>query len=82
MCYQKLIYLAVCEGKREGIALRAVYKEHHAHRYDIEPNNRFVKQQLLLDKLQTPILEHFDLWLRLPQLSEWLLFQASNAVVS
>jgi hypothetical protein len=48
------------------------------HRYDIEPNNRFIKQQLLMDRFQTPIIQHFDLWLGIIQLAEWLLFVASN----
>jgi hypothetical protein len=80
--HQNPLYLAVCGEKKQEVDLRAVYEEHYLHRYDIEPNNRFVKQQLQLDKFQTPILEHFDLWLRLIQLTESLLFQASDAVVS
>jgi hypothetical protein len=58
--------------------LREAYEEHYLHRYDIEPNNRFMKQQLLLDQFQTPIQAHFDLWLLVIQLAEWLLFVASD----
>ena len=81
-CYQRPIYLAVCGQQRAEISLRAAYQEHYAYRYDIEPNNRFMKQQLLLDKYQTPIAEHFDVSLRIIQLTEWLLFAASTEVVS
>ncbi len=78
--HQKPIYLAVC-GKQKGyISLTDAYQTHYAHRFDIEPNNRFIKHQLGLDKFQTPIQEHFDIWLSIIQLSEWLLFLASQEV--
>jgi hypothetical protein len=43
-------------------------------------NNRFIKHQLLLDKFQTCIQSHFDLWLSFIQLAEWLLFIASDEI--
>jgi hypothetical protein len=76
--HQNPIYLALCGQQKNQISLRAAYEEHYLHRYDIEPNNRFMKQQLLLDKFQTPIQAHFDLWLLVIQLAEWLLFVASD----
>jgi hypothetical protein len=76
--HQNPIYLALCGTQKNKISLREAYEEHYLHRYDIEPNNRFMKQQLLLDKFQTPIQAHFDLWLLVIQLAEWLLFVASD----
>ena len=81
-CFQRPMYLAVCGQQRDEIALREAYEEHYAHRYDIEPNNRFMKQQLLLEKFQTPNVAHNDVWLRIVQLTEWLLLQASDEVVA
>jgi hypothetical protein len=76
--FQKPIYLAVCGNRKAEMGLRAVYEQHYFHRYDIEINNRFMKHQLLIDKFQTPIQAHFDLWLVVIQLVEWLLFLASD----
>jgi hypothetical protein len=78
LIHQKPMYLALCGCKRRTISLRDAYEQHYLHRYDIEPNNRFIKQQLLMDRFQTPIIQHFDLWLGIIQLAEWLLFVASN----
>jgi hypothetical protein len=76
--FQKPIYLAVCGSRKAEMGLRSVYEQHYFHRYDIEINNRFMKHQLLIDKFQTPIQAHFDLWLVVIQLVEWLLFLASD----
>jgi hypothetical protein len=47
-------------------------------RYDIEPYFRFAKQTLMLQKLQTPDVEHFDNWLLSVQFASWLLYTASK----
>ena len=76
--FSKPIYLAVCGQRKSEISLRQAYEEHYAHRYDIEPNNRFVKQQLLLEKFATPIADHFDMWLSVVCLAETLLLLTSS----
>lgn len=78
--HQKPIYLAVCGHQKQKITLTQTYQDHYQHRYDIEPNNRFIKHQLLLDKFQTCVQSHFDLWLSIVQLTEWLLFIAADEV--
>jgi hypothetical protein len=78
----KPIYLAVAGQQKQLISLNDTYQVHYSHRWDIEPNNRFVKQQLLLDKFQSPIQAHFDLWISVIQLVEWLLFIASKEVTN
>ena len=78
--HQKPIYLAVAGQQKQLIALNDVYQTHYSHRWDIEPNNRFIKHHLLLDKFQSSIQAHFDLWLSVIQLVEWLLFIASKEV--
>jgi hypothetical protein len=76
--FGKPIYLAVTGQRNDEISLRAAYEEHYAHRYDIEPNNRFIKQQLLLEKFGTPHAEHFDIWLSILSLAETLLLLIST----
>jgi hypothetical protein len=76
--FQKPLYLAVSGVRKDEILLRDIYEKHYFHRYDIEINNRFMKHQLLIDKFQTPIRAHFDLWLVIIQLVEWLLFLAAD----
>jgi hypothetical protein len=78
--HQKPIYLAVCGHQKQEVTLTQAYQDHYQHRYDIEPNNRFVKHQLLLDKFQTCVQAHFDIWLSVIQLTEWLLFVAHDEV--
>lgn len=80
--HQKPIYLAVCGKKKNDITLLDTYQEYYGHRYDIEPNNRFIKHQLGLERFQTPIQEHFDLFLPIIQLVEWLLLLASSEIKS
>jgi hypothetical protein len=75
--FGKPIYLAVTGQRKGEISLRAAYEEHYAHRYDIEPNNRFIKQQLFLEKFGTPHAEHFDIWLSILSLTETLLLLTS-----
>ncbi len=76
--FQKPIYLAVCGHRKNELLLHDIYHQHYFHRYDIEINNRFMKHQLLLDKFQPPIPAHFDLWLVIIPLAEWLLFLAAE----
>ncbi len=50
----------------------------YKHRYDIEPHNRFSKQQLLADKYQTSHVKSLDAWLWTVLLTFWLLYFAST----
>ena len=50
----------------------------YKHRYDIEPHNRFSKQQLLADKYQTSEVKSLDAWLWTVLLTFWLLYFAST----
>jgi len=52
----------------------------YKHRYDIEPHNRFSKQQLLADKYQTSEVQSLDGWLWTVLLSYWLLYFSSTDV--
>lgn len=50
----------------------------YKHRYDIEPHNRFSKQQLLADKYQTSNVQSLDAWLYTVMLAFWLLYFSSK----
>lgn len=78
--YKKPIYLALWGQKQAQITPQEAYFEFYNHRYDIEGGHRFMKQNLLLDKLQTPHLEHLELWLLILQLVQVLLFVAAEDV--
>ncbi len=65
-------------GKRKNEVTTPEGYHTYRKRYDIEPSLRFAKQRLMIDKLQTPVLEHFDNWLLIYQLTVWLLYIASD----
>ncbi|MFT4761726.1 MAG: hypothetical protein ACI9XO_001779 [Paraglaciecola sp.] len=50
----------------------------YKHRYDIEPHNRFSKQQLLADKYQTSDVKSVDAWLSIVMLTFGLLYFSST----
>lgn len=78
--YQRPIYLALWGQKQTDLSPQKAYFEHYYHRYDMEGNHRFMKQQLLLDKLQTPHLLHLELWAVVLQLAQTLLFLTAQEV--
>ena len=63
-------------GKNRRSHLTIEAQKDYQHRYDIEPHNRFSKQQLLADKYQTPDVQHLDGWLWTVQITYWLLYAA------
>ncbi len=77
--FDRPMFLAV-SGKRKSHVDSALAQEQYHERYDVEPYYRFVKNKLLMDKLQTPTVEHLDPWLRMVQISSWLLFTASEEI--
>lgn len=77
--FDRPMFLAV-SGKRKSHVDSALAQQQYRERYDVEPYYRFAKNKLLMDKLQTPTAEHLDLWLRMVQISSWLLFTASEEI--
>lgn len=73
------MFLAV-SGKRKSQVDSALAQKQYHERYEVEPYYRFVKNKLLMDKLQTPTAQHLDPWLRMVQISSWLLFTASEEI--
>ncbi len=77
--FARPLFVAVC-GKRKSHVDSALAQEQYRERYDVEPYYRFAKNKLLIDKLQTPIAECLDPWLRMVQISSWLLFTARDEI--
>ena len=77
--FDRPMFLAI-SGKRKSQVDNAQAQEQYRERYDVEPFYRFAKNKLLMDKLQTPLVEHLDNWLNIVQISSWLLFTASQEI--
>ena len=73
------LFAGVFGEKRAEVSLFDAYIAYR-QRFDIEVHNRFSNQQLLLDKFQTPNVEHLDNWVACVLLTYWLLFFASDDV--
>jgi len=77
--FDRPLFVAV-SGKHKSQVDSALAQEQYRERYEVEPYYRFAKNQLLMDKLQTPDAEHLDLWLRIVQITSWLLFVARQEI--
>ena len=58
----------------------ALAQEQYRERYDVDPYYRFAQNQLLMDKLHTLDAKHLDPWLRIVQITFWLLFTARQEI--
>ena len=79
LVFQRPMFTGIFGKKRDQISAELAVKDYR-ERYDIEPHNRFGKQQLLLDKYQTPDVAHLDNWTLIVACAYWLLFVASDEV--
>ncbi|MCY7329373.1 MAG: hypothetical protein LH618_12545, partial [Saprospiraceae bacterium] len=77
--FDRPLFVAV-SGKSKSQVDSVLAQEQYRERYDVEPYYRFAKNQLLMDKLQTPDANHLDPWLRIVQISSWLLFTARQEI--
>ena len=75
--FDRPLFLPI-SGKRKDEVTTQEAQQQYRERYDVEPYYRFAQRNLLLDKLQTPEHDHLQHWLRIVQLSTWLLFVARN----
>lgn len=71
------MFIALNGKQKRDVTTQQSYHSYR-HRYDIEPYFRFAKQKLMLQKLQTPDVEHFDNWLLVVEFATWLLYAASK----
>ena len=71
--FNKTMWLAVTGKRKNELTLTEIYHSYRL-RFDIEFFFRFGKQKLLLDKYQTPDVEHQENWFIIVMLSYWLLY--------
>jgi hypothetical protein len=73
------MFLAICGKNKDQITTQEAYEAYRT-RPDIEGYFRFAKQKLLLNKYQTPNINHFDNWIICQILASWLLYAAKDEV--
>lgn len=76
--FNKTMWLAVTGKRKNELTLTEIYHSYRL-RFDIEFFFRFGKQKLLLDKYQTPDVEHQENWFIIVMLSYWLLYLSRYA---
>ena len=73
--FDRPLFIAVSGQRKQEIPTPLVQTQYR-ERSDVEGVYRFGKHNMLLDKLQTPDVNHLDNWLKIWMLSVWLLFTA------
>ena len=71
------LWLTVWGKRKEELSLKNIFLAYRK-RFDIEHFFRFAKQRLLLNSYQTPDLQHSENWLKIVQLSYWVLWIAES----
>jgi len=79
--YQRPLWLAVCGQRRGDLPLDQVFQS-YAQRYDLEHFFSFSKQHLLIDRFQTPTVEHEQNWWQMAQLAYCQLYLARTEITS
>lgn len=79
LVFQRTMFTLIHGHNKDQISTQEAF-EGYRKRYDIEPAIKFAKQELLLDKYQTPCRQHFDNWLVVVMAAFWLLFTAKEVV--
>jgi len=79
LVFKRTMFTVIHGQKKDQISTQEAF-EAYRKRYDIEPAIKFAKQELLLDKYQTPSQQHFDNWLVVVMMAFWLLFTAKDEV--
>jgi hypothetical protein len=72
LVFDRDMFLAVT-GKRKAELNNKEVQESYRSRFDVEKKYRFCNNNLMMNKLQSPDVEHQKKWLRIVQLSYWLL---------
>jgi hypothetical protein len=77
--FDRPMFLAVTGTCRAELNCKDV-QQNYRHRFDVESSYRFMNQNLLLNKLQSPDITHQDRWLKIVQIAYWLLYTASQEI--
>lgn len=73
--FDRPMFIAI-SGQRKDTIPTPFAQERYRERYDMEPYYNYAKNQLLLEKFQTPIRQHLSNFMLIVLLSTWLLFCA------
>jgi hypothetical protein len=77
--FHRPMFVCVAGKQKSEIPTVDVSKQYKG-RYSIEPQFRFTKYDLLLDRLQTPIIQHLDVWIQIIQICSWFLYLTAHEI--
>jgi hypothetical protein len=77
--FKQPLFMVVSGKNKDQLSPQDAFCE-YMQRYSIEPFFRFNKQKLLLDKFQSPDIQHLDNWILVVQLAIFLLFLTAYEV--
>lgn len=77
LLFGREMYLGLCGQRKEEVSMPQA-QGCYRRRFGIEHYIRFAKQRLLMQRYQTPDIEHLDNWLLIQQITPWLLYAASD----
>jgi hypothetical protein len=78
LVFDRCMWLAVAGKQKAHITTEDVH-EQYIERSNVEGGGyRFSKQNLLMDKLQTPDVKHLDRWLDIVMLSTWYIYMVAG----
>lgn len=80
LVFDRPMYIAISGKARQELTCIEAQKSYR-RRFDVEVNYRFCKQNLLMDKLQSPEIAHQDTWLDLVKLCCWLLYVSTKELL-
>jgi len=80
LVFDRPMYIAITGKARQELTCIEAQKSYR-RRFDVEVNYRFCKQNLLMDKLQSPEISHQDTWLNLVKLCCWLLYVSTKELL-
>ena len=75
--FKQPLFIVISGKNKDQLSPEETFCE-YMQRYGIEPFFRFNKQKLLLDKFQTPDIQHLDNWILVVQLTVFLLFLTAH----
>jgi len=81
LVFARPMFIAVTGARKSDVPLVDVYEE-YLGRFDVEGVYRFGNQNLMMDKFQSPDIKHQKAWLRMVQLTFWLLYVGSQELGS
>lgn len=73
------MFVAITGKQKARVKTQEAYFKYRK-RYAIEPSFRFNKQNLMMDKYQTPIVQNLDNWMLVVMITNLLLYIASSCV--